>query len=270
MNRAHESEIEEMRINHQKYVDCLQNEINKLEGAMGRKNAEIEQLIKEKTSVRHMYDSEGSRLKDEIETLQVKIKDLEGRHGEASISWDEKLKEKTKHIDYLDKLNQEQGENHENEIKTMKQLLEHQKRELESERVRGREKEQQLQESLDEARNENSSLKDTLSKDRLDKDKHIEDLTYELEGTISNLKTKVDSLSSRNNILEREQASLKETIAFKEKEIKNLQERVRVSEERERKLERENDDLRNKLIKKDQKTNEMLAEQKQRLEVLLP
>ena len=90
-------------------------------------------------------------------------------------------------------------------------------------------------------------------------------MTYELEGNISNLKTKVDSLSSRNNILEREQASLKETIAFKEKEIKNLQERVRVSEERERKLERENDDLRNKLIKKDQKTNEMLAEQKQRL-----
>lgn len=46
-----------------------------------------------------------------------------------------------------------------------------------------------------------------------------------------------------------------------------MQERVRVSDEREKKLERENDDLRGKLIKKDQKTNEMLAEQKQRLEV---
>jgi hypothetical protein len=34
-----------------------------------------------------------------------------------------------------------------------------------------------------------------------------------------------------------------------------LQERVRVSDEREKKLERENDDLRGKLIKKDQKTN---------------
>jgi hypothetical protein len=42
-----------------------------------------------------------------------------------------------------------------------------------------------------------------------------------------------------------------------------------VSDEREKKLERENDDLRGKLIKKDQKTNEMLAEQKQRLEVYL-
>jgi hypothetical protein len=44
------------------------------------------------------------------------------------------------------------------------------------------------------------------------------------------LKTKVDGLSSRNNILERELISLKETIAFKDKEIKNLQERVRLSE----------------------------------------
>lgn len=42
-----------------------------------------------------------------------------------------------------------------------------------------------------------------------------------------------------------------------------------MSDEREKKLERENDDLRGKLIKKDQKTNEMLAEQKQRLEVYL-
>ena len=123
LNRAHESEIEEMRINHQKYVDCLQGEINKLESAIAKKNAEIEQLIKEKTAVRQMYDSEGSRLKDEIETLQIKIKDLESRHGEALATHDEKVKEKTKHIDYLDKLNQEQAENHENEIKTLKQLL---------------------------------------------------------------------------------------------------------------------------------------------------
>jgi hypothetical protein len=65
--------------------------------------------------------------------------------------------------------------------------------------------------------------------------------------------------------VERELVSLKETIAFKEKEIKNLQERVRVSDEREKKLERENDELRSKLIKKDQKTNEMLSEQKTRL-----
>lgn len=55
-----------MRINHQKYIDCLQNEINKLESGLSKKNAEIEQLIKEKTAVRQMYDSEGSRFKDEI------------------------------------------------------------------------------------------------------------------------------------------------------------------------------------------------------------
>jgi hypothetical protein len=47
-----------MRINHQKYIDCLQNEI--------AKNAEIEQLIKEKANVRQIFDSEGNRLKEEI------------------------------------------------------------------------------------------------------------------------------------------------------------------------------------------------------------
>ncbi len=60
----HENEIEEMRINQQKYTDCLQNEINKLETALNKKNAEIEQLIKEKSAVRQMFDSEGSRLKE--------------------------------------------------------------------------------------------------------------------------------------------------------------------------------------------------------------
>jgi hypothetical protein len=62
--------------------------------------------------------------------------------------------------------------------------------------------------------------------------------------------------------------AIKETIVFKDREIKNLQERARVSEEREKKLEKENDELRSKLIKKDQKTNEMLDEQKKRLEVI--
>jgi hypothetical protein len=37
----HESEIEEMRINQQKYIDCLQNEIVKLESTVNKKNVEI-------------------------------------------------------------------------------------------------------------------------------------------------------------------------------------------------------------------------------------
>jgi len=53
-----------MRINHQKYIDTLHNENSKLESALSKKNAEIEQLIKEKTAVRQMYDSEGNRFKD--------------------------------------------------------------------------------------------------------------------------------------------------------------------------------------------------------------
>jgi peptidoglycan hydrolase CwlO-like protein len=57
-------------------------------------------------------------------------------------------------------------------------------------------------------------------------------MQYEYEGTISTLKNKVDSLVSRNNIVEREIISIKESMTLKEKEIKNLQERVRVTEER--------------------------------------
>lgn len=83
----HESEIEEMRINQQKYVDCLQTEIVKLESSVNKKNAEIEQLIKEKSAVRQMFDSEGNRLKEEIDTLQAKIKDLDSRYGEAVVQF---------------------------------------------------------------------------------------------------------------------------------------------------------------------------------------
>jgi predicted RNase H-like nuclease (RuvC/YqgF family) len=64
MNKVHESEIEEMRINHQKYIDCLQNEINKLDTTLRSKNNEIEQLIKEKSAVRQIFDSEGNRFKE--------------------------------------------------------------------------------------------------------------------------------------------------------------------------------------------------------------
>jgi uncharacterized protein YydD (DUF2326 family) len=53
-----------MRINHQKYIDCLQNEIAKLDATLRNKNAEIEQLIKEKANVRQIFDSEGNRLKE--------------------------------------------------------------------------------------------------------------------------------------------------------------------------------------------------------------
>jgi SMC interacting uncharacterized protein involved in chromosome segregation len=81
-----------MRINHQKYIDCLQNEINKLDTTLRNKNSEIEQLIKEKSSVRQIFDSEGNRLKEEIESLQFKIKDNEARQAETANSYEEKLR----------------------------------------------------------------------------------------------------------------------------------------------------------------------------------
>jgi hypothetical protein len=99
-----------MRLNHQKYIDCLQNEINKLDATLRNKNNEIVKLIKEKTAVRQIFDSEGNRLKEEIESLQLRIKDAEVKAGDAALSNDEKLREKEKHIDYLDKLNRDQQE----------------------------------------------------------------------------------------------------------------------------------------------------------------
>ena len=62
--------------------------------------------------MRHMLDSETGRLREEIETLQLKIKDMDYRYGEAVANFEEKVKEKARHIDYLDKLNQDQNENH--------------------------------------------------------------------------------------------------------------------------------------------------------------
>lgn len=164
LNKVHESEIEEMRINHQKYIDCLQSEIAKLDATINKKNAEIEQLIKEKASLRQMFDSEGSRLKEEIESLQFKIKDLDYRYSEAVSAHEEKLKEKSKHIDYLDKLNQDQNENHENEVRALKQIIDQQKGEIEREKLKSRERDQQYQETIDELKSDNHTLRDNLSR----------------------------------------------------------------------------------------------------------
>ena len=92
-------------------MDCLQNELKKMEGALRNKNEEIEQLIKEKTSVRQMFQSEGGRLKEEIESLMLKIRELEARAREADEKSEQRLREKDEHIQYLDQLNSDQREN---------------------------------------------------------------------------------------------------------------------------------------------------------------
>ena len=67
--------------------------------------------------------------------------------------------------------------------------------------MKSRERDQQYQETIDDLKSDSNTLRDTLSRERADKEKQIDDLTYELEGTITTLKSKVDSLSSRNGIL---------------------------------------------------------------------
>ena len=63
LSEMHESELAELKLSHQKYVECLQSEISKSEKIIQQKNTEIEQLIKEKASIRQMFDSEGNRYK---------------------------------------------------------------------------------------------------------------------------------------------------------------------------------------------------------------
>lgn len=109
-------------------------------------------------------------------------------------------------------------------------------------------------------------MRDELRREKADKERKVDELKSELEATTTQLQTKVDTNNTRTTIMEREAESLKKTIELKEKEVRSLQERVRSSDERERKLEKEIEELRVKLVKKDQKSNEMLQEQKQRLE----
>lgn len=73
-----------MKLNQQRYIDTIQAEISKLEIALRNKGEEIEQLIKEKTSVRQMFQSEGGRLKEELESLLVKVRELDLKNKDQS------------------------------------------------------------------------------------------------------------------------------------------------------------------------------------------
>lgn len=92
LHEMHEAEIEELKINQQRYMDSLHAEVSKLEAALKDKNDEIEQLIKEKTSVRQMFQTESGRLKEEIESLLLKIRDLDNKNKDAEEKLDQKLK----------------------------------------------------------------------------------------------------------------------------------------------------------------------------------
>lgn len=59
---------------------------------------------------------------------------------------------------------------------------------------------------------------------------------------------------------------MKNNISVKDKEVKALTDRLKASSDRESRLETEIDDLRNKIIKNQQKSNELVNDQKGRLE----
>ena len=125
-------------------MDCLQAEVTKLEAALRNKNDEIEQLIKEKTSVRNMFQTEGGRLKEEIESLLLRIRDADNKMKDVEDKYEQKLKEKDEHIQYLDQLNTDQKENADKEQNALRQIIEHQKSELDKERINNKEREQTI------------------------------------------------------------------------------------------------------------------------------
>ena len=51
----------------------------------------------------------------------------------------------------------------------------------------------------------------------------MEELRNELESTVTQLQTKVETNTTRTNIIERESESLKKTIELKDKEVRSLQ-----------------------------------------------
>lgn len=58
---------------------------------------------------------------------------------------------------------------------------------------------------------------------------------------ITTLQSKVDNLTSKASVLEKENKAMRDTVDIKEREINNLNERYRTTEAREKKLEKEND-----------------------------
>lgn len=94
----------------------------------------------------------------------------------------------------------------------------------------------------------------------------INELKTELSGTSNQLENKAEALTAKNRMVEKENEVLKNNITMKEREIKNMTERLKASSERESKLEADIDDLRNKMVKKDQKNNETVLDQKNRME----
>lgn len=76
LSQMHEGEIEELKFSHQHYVDCLQNEVIKLETILKSKNEEIDDYTREKTATRQNHHSEVTHLKEKVEDQQYRIKDL--------------------------------------------------------------------------------------------------------------------------------------------------------------------------------------------------
>lgn len=74
-----------------------------------------------------MFQSEGGRLKEEIESLLMKVRQLESKNKEIEERSELRLRQKDQHIQYLDQLNSDQRENADKEQNALKQIIEHQK-----------------------------------------------------------------------------------------------------------------------------------------------
>jgi chromosome segregation ATPase len=261
----HEAELDDVREKQLMQVHAFEEELSRLESINHGKNIEIEQLIKDKVATRGIFDGELLRTRDEYAALLQRHKDLELKYADLNTQSNNRLADREKHIEYLEEVVRTQKSNHESESLSLQKLIETLKQELSNEKLIFRENEQRFREELARAGNELGEAKTQGELQRAELERQVGDLRGELNGTSQSLNSRADALTTKNRMVERENEGLKNNITVKEKEIRNLVERLKASSDRETRLEVEIDELRSKIIKREQKANETVGDQKTRL-----
>lgn len=101
----------------------MEGEISNYENILHSKNNEIEQLIKDKSTNRNIFDAEMGRVKDDYAMVLQKYKDQEIKFADMGNQAAGRLNDRDKHIQYLENLLKEQKITAENEINTLQKVL---------------------------------------------------------------------------------------------------------------------------------------------------
>ena len=191
LNEVHAFELEEVRLNNAKYLECLQTEIAKLEGNVRGKNEEIEELLKEKVLARQALDNESNRCQEELIITKHSMGQLEASRAQLIEDYEKKLKEKVVHNEYLDQLVADQIEKNEKEQAILKTVIRQTALELENCKIASEEREQELKGTLSQLESDCKKLTDTLSKEKVENNRVAEDLKAQVEEITVKLTSKL-------------------------------------------------------------------------------